>query len=189
MLDHTQIRKGVRIIVEGRPYEVLESMPLKKAQRRVVIQSKIKNLLNGKVFECNFHQGDLFEEAELVKFQAKFLYSHRNKFVFCRGNEPAERFELDRERIGSAVKFLKPNQLVEAIIFREKIINVSLPIKISLKVVQAPPGLKGDSAQAGNKIVTLETGSQILAPLFIKEGDFLEINTEKEEYVRRLEKK
>ncbi len=187
MLDHTQLRKGARIIVDGEPYEILESMPLKKAQRRVVIQTKIKNLITRNAFYRNFHQEDVCEEAELTKFQAKFLYSHRDKFVFCENNNPGKRFELIKEQIGSMAKFLKPNQIVEGITFEDKIITISLPIKIRLKVTQAPPGIKGDRAQAGNKIAVLETGAEINVPLFIETGDIIEINTEKEEYVRRLD--
>jgi len=189
MINHNQLRKGVKIILEGQPYEVLESMPLKKAQRRVVIQTKIKNLINGNVFDRNFHQGDIFEEAELEKVQAKFLYSHRDRFVFCEENNPSKRFEFSKKQIGSAVKFLKPNQIIEEILFEGKVINISLPIKISLKIIQSPPGFKGDRAQAGNKTVILESGAEINVPLFVKEGDIIEINTEKEEYVRRIEKK
>ena len=68
-----------------------------------------------------------------------------------------------------------------------KIVNVSLPIKVNLKVIESPPGLKGDRSQMGNKQITLETGAKINAPLFIKEGDIIEINTETAEYVRRIE--
>ena len=80
------------------------------------------------------------------------------------------------------------DEIIEELVFENKIINISLPIKISVKVVQSPPGFKGDRAQAGNKTVILETGAEINVPLFIEEGDIIEINTEKEEYVRRIEK-
>lgn len=186
MIDHGELRKGVRIIIDGEPYEVLESMPLKKAQRRVVIQAKIKNLINGNVFDRNFHQGDVFEEAELIKFQAKFLYSHKDNFFFCEADNPSKRFSFTKEQIGSLANFLIPNQIVEGLMFGEKIINISLPIKICLKVKEAPPGIKGERAQAGTKPVILETGAEINVPLFIEEGDIIEINTETGEYVRRV---
>ena len=187
MLTHTDLKTGTRIILDGEPYEVLESNPMKKAQRRVVIQTKIKNLINGNVLVQNFHQGDVFDEAEIVKFSAKFLYSHRDKFVFCQAENPAQRFELTEEQIGSQAKFLKPNQVVEGLTFDSKIINISLPIKVQLEVTEAPPGFQGGRAQPGLKTVTLETGATINAPLFIEQGDIIEINTESEEYVRRVE--
>jgi len=187
MLTSGDLRKGVRILLDGEPYEVLDSNPMKKAQRRVVMQTKLKSLLTGNALERNFHQGENFEEAELSKLQAKFLYSHRGLYFFCEEKNPAQRFELGEELLGARAKFLKPNEVVDAIIFNEKVISVALPIKLSLKVTEAPPGVKGDSAQGGTKIVTLETGAQVSVPLFVEEGDIIEVNTETGEYTRRVE--
>lgn len=215
MLTHTNLKKGVKIILDGQPYEILEAQPLKMAQRRVVIQTKIKNLVTGNVFSRNFHQGDTFEEVELSKIEAKFLfskeerkqgsvedrflYSHpdrksptsngasHNRYFFTEKKEPSKRFDLNIDQIGPQAQFLKQGQIVEGIIFQGKIINIFLPIKIQLKVIEAPPGVKGSRSQPGTKQVTLETGAKINIPLFIKEGDIIEVNTETGEYVRRVE--
>jgi len=187
MLTHNDLKKGVKIILDGEPYEIIEAAPLKKAQRRVVIQTKIKNLITGNVFDKNFHQGEAFEEAELSKFEAKFIYSHQGRFFFSEKNNPAKRFDLTAEQIGKSHQFLKPNQIVEGVEFEEKIINISLPIKIQLKVIEAPPGIKGSRSQSGTKQVKLETGATINVPLFIKSGDIVEVNTETQEYVRRID--
>lgn len=186
MLSYFDLRKGVKFILDGEPYEVLEFQQIGKAQDVFVAKTKIRNLITGKVFERNFHQSDTFKEAELEKIEANFIYSHQGKFVFSEAKEPSKRFELNEEQIGSAAKFLKQNQILTGIKFGGKIINVALPIKINLKVVEAPPGLKGDRAQAGTKPVTLETGAKINAPLFVEEGDIIEVNTETGEYVRRI---
>ena len=187
MLTHTDLKKGARIIVDGEPYEILESSPMKVAQRKAVIQTKIKNLVSGSVFERNFHQGDVFEEAEMGKIDVKFLYGHRGKFVFSEITDPKNRFELSEEQIGRNAQFLKPNSTVTGIIFGGKMINIVLPIKVQLRVVQSPPGVRGERAQAGTKIVEVETGAKINAPLFIEEGDVIEINTETGEYSKRVE--
>jgi len=187
MLTHTDLKKGIRIILDKEPYEILEASPMKKAQRRPVIQSKIKNLVTGNVFDRNFHQGDTFEEAELTNLKAKFLYSHRDRYFFSEDKNPSKRFDLSSGQLGVQAKFLKPNLIIEALIFDKKVINISLPIKIQLKVTEAPPGIKGDRAQGGTKIITLETGAKINTPLFIEEGDIIEINTETEQYARRIE--
>lgn len=186
MLSHTDLKKGAKIILEGEPYEILDAKLLKKAQRQVVIQTKIKNLVSGNVLEKNFHQGDVFEEAELLKIEVKFLYSHRGHCCFSEKENPAKRFELSENQTGEASKFLKPGQIVEGLIFRDRVIKINLPIKINLKVVESPPGIRGDRAQAGTKMITLETGTKIAAPLFIKQGDVIEINTETGQYVRRI---
>jgi len=187
MLSHTDLKKGARIILDKEPYEILEARPLKKAQRRVVIQTKVRNLINGNVFSRNFHQGDIFEEAELLKTEAKFLYNNRGNYFFCEKDNPSKRFDLTGEQIGPQAQFLKANQIVEALIFQNKIINISLPIKVHLKIIEAPPGVKGGRAQPGTKQITLETGAKINAPLFIEKGEIIEVNTETGEYVRRIE--
>lgn len=186
MLSYFDLRKGVKFVLDGEPYEVLEFQQTGKAQDVFVAKTKIRNLISGKVFDRNFHKDDTFEEAELDKMEAKFIYGRRGKFVFTEAKDTSKRFELTEEQIGSAAKFLKQNQILTGIKFQGKIINIALPIKINLKVVEAPPGLKGNRAQAGTKPVTLETGAKINAPLFVEEGDIIEVNTETGEYVRRI---
>ena len=187
MLTHTELKKGAKIILDKAPYEILESSPMKKAQRRVVIQTRIKNLITGSVIYRNFHQSETVPEAELSKIEVKFLYAHKGQYFFSEKDTPSKRFSLNLEQIGSQAQFLKSAQIVEAAVFENKVINISLPIKIQLKVAESPPGTKGDRAQGGNKTATLETGAKISVPLFIKEGDIIEINTETGEYVRRIQ--
>ena len=187
MLTHNDLKKGVKFILEGEPYEVLESSFVFKGRGSSIVQTKIKNLITGNVISKTFHPGEKFEEAEISKINAKFLYSHRDKFFFSKGDDPSFRFKLTKEQIGLGVQFLKPNQLVEALKFKNKVINISLPIKINLKVIEAPPGIKGGRAEPGTKQVTLETEATINVPLFIESGDIIEVNTETGEYVRRVE--
>lgn len=188
-IPYSELRKGKQIILNNEPYEIIEASSMFKARGHSVLQAKLKNLITGKMISQTFHPSDTFKEVELSKIKAKFLYSHRDKFFFCEKDNPKNRFDLTKEQIGLTIKFLKPNQIVKGIIFGGEVINISLPIKIQLKVKQAPPGIKGDRAQAGNKTVVLETGAEINVPLFIEQSDIIEINTEKGEYVRRIEKK
>lgn len=187
MIPYSELKKGLKIVLDGASYEILEARALKKAQGRVIIQTRIKNLITGNVFSRNFHQGDVFEKAEISKFEARFLYSHRGRYFFCQKDIPAKRFNLAEEQIGPSAKFLKPDQTVEGITFERKIINIFLPIKVNLKVIEAPPGVKEGRTQPGTKTVTLESGAKVNVPLFVKEGDIIEINTETGEYVRRIE--
>lgn len=186
MLTHTDLKKGVEFIFEGQPWVVLEAQLLKMAQRRPVIQSKIRNLIDGRVQEKNFQQGDVFEEADLQKHEIKYLYNTKGQYWFCEPKDPAKRFFFSEEQIGPQAKFLKPNELVTGIIFDEKIINFQLPIKVELKIKETPPGIKGDRAQGGTKEAKLESGATIQVPLFVEEGDTIEVNTETGEYVRRV---
>jgi len=187
MLSYFDLRKGIRFLLDGQPYEVLDFHQVGKAQDIVVAQTKIKNLINGKVVEKSFKEGEVFEEAEIEKFDVKFLYAHRGEFWFCEANDPSKRFELTENQLEKGVKFLKSNQTFTGVKFQDKIINIVLPVKVHLKVTDAPPGVKGERAQAGTKQVILETGAVINVPLFIENGDMIEINTESEEYIRRVE--
>ncbi len=187
MLTYFDLRKGVRFILDGQPYEVLDFKQIGKAQDVVVARVKIKNLVNGKIFERSFHQDETFEEAEIEKVAVKFIFQKRGKYNFCEVENPSKRFELEEEKIGEGVKFLKPGLILDGLKFKDKIINVTLPIKVKLKVVEAPPGIRGDRSQPGTKQVTLETGAKINVPLFVEAGDIIEVNTETGEYVRRVE--
>lgn len=188
MLAYNELKPGTYIVMDGQPYVVLEFQFLRMQQRKPVAQTKIKNLINGKIVERTFHQNDKLEEAEITRSQVKYLYNSRGQYFFCESENPQNRFPLTQDQLGESVKFFKPNTLVDAVSFQDKIINISLPIKIDLKIAEAPPGIKGDTAQGGSKTVTLETGAQISVPLFINAGDVVKINTETGEYVERVEK-
>jgi elongation factor P len=187
MLTHTDIKKGVEFIYESQPWIVLDAQLLKMAQRRPVMQSKIRNLIDGRVQEVNFQQGDIFEEADLQKHEIKYLYNTKGNYFFCEPNDPSKRMSFTEAQIGQQAKYLKSNELVTGILFDEKIINFKLPIKVQLKVKETAPGVKGDRAQAGTKEAVLESGAVIQVPLFIEEGDVIEINTETDEYVKRAQ--
>ena len=188
MINYSELRKGTRLNIDSQPHEIIEASSLFKGRGHSVLQVKLKNLITGNVVSQTFHPSDTFEEADLQKIKIKFLYSHQDKYFFSEKDNPAKRFDLTEEKIGESSQFLKQNQVLEGITFKEKVINISLPIKIPLKVIESPPGVKGSRSQPGTKIATLETGAKINVPLFIKEGDVVEINTEKGEYVRRTEK-
>jgi len=186
MLNYYDLRRGVQFILDGQPHEVLEFQQIKKARAAGLLQAKIKNLITGKVLERTFHQGDNFEETEIEKISAKFIYANKDKFVFCRAGDHSKRFELSEDQIGGSAKFLAANMEVEANIYENQIIGVNLPIKVQLKAKEAAPGVKGNRAQSGTKAVVLETGATIQAPLFVQAGDVLEINTETGEYSKRV---
>ncbi len=187
MLSYSELSKGDQIIMNGDPYEIVEASSTVKARGSSVLQVRIRNLKTGSVISDTFHPSDSFEEAQISKIAAKFLYSHRGEYVFCEQDNPSKRFSLSEDKIGDKKSFFKANQEVEAFVFENEVINVSLPIKINLKVTQAPPGIKGDRSQSGTKIVTLESGAKVNAPLFVESGDIIEVNTESGEYVRRIE--
>ena len=187
MLIHTELKKGVQFLIEGEPYEVLESSFMVRGRGDSTVSLRVKNMKTGKIISQTFHTGGNFEEADISKLQMKYLYNHRGKFVFSELSNPSKRMEFAQEQLGDGIRFMKPNDIVEGLVFQDQVITVSFPIKVQLKATEAPPGLKGDTAKGGTKLVTLETGATVQAPLFIEEGDILEINTDTGEYSKRVQ--
>jgi elongation factor P len=189
MLKMNDLKSGVYFIMEGDPFEVLETHHLKMQQRRPVLQTRMKNLRNGKILERNFQQSDSFEEADIKKNDIKYLYNHRDEYWFSDPNDLSKRFKLDEALLEDTKNFLKVNTVVEALEFNGSVINIEIPIKMDFKVIEAPPAVRGDTAQGGIKQVVIETGAKINTPLFIEEGDTIRVNTHTGEYVERIAKK
>lgn len=187
-LSYTDLKKGFIFVYEGSPYEVMEAHFLRMQQRKAVVQTKIRNLITGKVLDRNWQPSDEFQEAEVEKKPATFIYSTRGEVWFHEDGNPKARFSLPEDQLGEAIKFLKPNTSVSTVVFNGKVITVTPPIKVDLKVTEAPPAIRGNTAQGGTKQVTLETGAVISVPLFVNEGDILRINTETGEYTERVNK-
>ena len=186
MLSFSELRKGTKIVIDKEPYEIMEASHMVKGRGKSVLQAKLKNLKTGNLLLKTLRPSEKFEEAEISKMTVKFLYRNKGQYFFCEEGKPKNRFSLSQEKLNPGVRFLKDKELAEGILFNGEIINIIPPIKIILKVIDAPPGIKGDRAQSGTKVIGLETGVEIDAPLFIKEGDMVEINSETGEYVRRV---
>jgi len=189
MLAYNEVTKKKFIILDGEPYEVLDSHVFRKQQRKPVNQAKLRNMITGKVREQSFGSSEQVEEAEVDKVDYKYLYNHKNEYWFCPPNNPGERFSVDAEKIPSSFKFVKANDIISTLVFNDEIIGFNVPIKVTLKVKEAPPAVKGNTAQGATKAIVLETGATVQAPLFINTGDLVDINTEKEDYAGRAEKK
>lgn len=190
MLDYNEIRERKIIIHEGEPYEVVSSHVFRKQQRKPVNATKLKNLMTGRVVEYSFHVSEKADEADISKKPAKYIFEKRGEYCFCDPSNPKDRFFLGAQILGDTMKWVKEGSEVELKIFtdkegEEKIVGVAVPNKVSLEVTEAPPNVKGDTATGGNKVVTLETGANINAPMFINVGDRVIVNTETSQYVER----
>jgi elongation factor P len=193
MLDYNEIVPRKFIIHDDEPYEVLTSHVFRKQQRKPVNATKLRNLLSGRVVEVSFQATDKVDEADMKKTPVKFIYEQKGECWFHYDGKPADRFTLSADVIGNAKKWIRANDMYDAVVFtndddEEKIIGLSIPIKMDLKVKEAAPAVKGNTAQGATKTVVLENGTEINVPLFINEGDVVRINTETGDYVERAEK-
>jgi len=187
MLSHTDLKKGTLFIYNSQPYEVVDFSLNFQGRGSSTAQVKMKNLITGSALSKVFHSNDTFREAEIERQKIKYLFENKGQYFFCEENNPSKRFPLMQEQIGCGAQYLKANDIVDGFIFGDEIVNVEIPVKVCLKVKEAAPYLRAGRAEAGTKEVVLETGAKIQTPPFIKEGDIIEVNTETESYVRRVE--
>lgn len=188
MLSINDLANGMYVLIDGIPYQILDVKHLHMGRGGSSVQTRIKNVKTGQVLSRNFKPADTFAEAEVEKRKVNFLYAHREESVFTEKGNPKNRFSLTPEQVGEARKWLKPNTEVEAVYLGEELMGITVPIKMDFKVTEAPPALRGDTAKAGTKMVTIETGTTVSAPLFINEGDIIRVNTETGEYAERIDK-
>ena len=162
ILSYNEIIPKKVILYNDEPYLVLSSHVFRKQQRKPVNITKLKGLISGRVVENTFHQNENAEEAELEKRTITYIYESKGEYWF--------------------------HTAVEALLFNDEIIGVSVPIKVELKVTEAMPAVKGNTSSGALKEVTLETGAKLMVPMFIGEGDVVAINTETSSYSERVSK-
>ena len=183
-LDYDEIKPRKHILVDDVTYEILESHVARTQKRKPQNQVRMRNMLNGKVVPGTFHASDTAEEAEISRRDALFLFANKGEYWFCDPKDRAQRFEISADVLGDQTKYLKDNTIVEVKVFtlddEEKFIGVTLPIKMTFEVKEAPPAIKGNTASGGGKLVTLETGAQITTPLCIEAGEKIIVNAETE---------
>jgi elongation factor P len=190
MLSYTDLKPGTTFVLEGAPWEVREYRFVRLQQRKPTVQTKIKNLISGKIVARSFAPSDTLPEANIERKPAIFLYyqARNQEYWFHAPDNPKNRFMLKEDAVGNLWPYLTSNTEVQLYEWEGRTINVGIPIKMDLCVKEAPPAVKGDTAQGGTKEVILETGLKINVPLFINEGDVVRINTESGEYVERVSK-
>lgn len=186
MLGISDLAAGVTITEGGDPWVVLETDFMKKAQRRPVLRTKIRNLRTGQVKERTFRQGESIPEAHVEKRKARFLYTAEGagatEQATFMDQETYEQYVLSSRVLGTTAAFLKEGMEVEVLISEGVPVAVQLPRKVTLTVVSAPPGVRGDSVSNIMKEVILEGGVNVKAPLFIKAGDSVMVDTRTGEY-------
>src|SRR3989338_2217588 len=188
MFTINDLKPGIVFLYNNHPCQVLEATHLKVAQSAGMLQVKIKNLINGNALSTTFKSADKFEEAEVSRKTYNFVYQYRDQFWFTKPDKPQQRFFLEESKIGENKYYLKPNAEIQVLYFNNKPIGIELPIKMDFEIKEAPPNIRGNTAQGGTKTATLETGLKIQVPLFIETGDIVRVNTQSGEYTERITK-
>lgn len=193
ILNYNEIKERKYIVLDGDPYEVLDAHVFRKQQRKPVNQTKLRNLINSSVRQETFHAQDTVAEADIARSKYVFSFLKENRqsgiseYWFFERDKRSNRACLTSDVLGDTTKYLKENCEVDALVYNDNVIGITLPVKMSFKVVEAPPAVKGNTAQGGDKLVKIETGAAITTPLFVNEGDTIVVNTVENSYVERVQ--
>jgi elongation factor P len=188
MFTINDLKNKMIVLVDGAPYQMLEVKHLHMGRGGSSVQTRMRNLVTGRVFSRNFKPADTFEEADIERRELVFLFQHRGNYTLAAKEKPGERVILANDRIGESAQWLKPQTVVSAVFLGGALLTIALPIKMDFIVTEAPPGLKGDTVSGATKTVVIETGAKGQTPLFVNEGDVIRVNTETGEYVERTAK-
>ena len=184
MYSITDLKNATKIIIDNDPYVVMKYEHSKMGRGGAVVRTTLKNLKTGASLTKTFQGSDKIEPADISHSKAQFTYANGDAYNFM-DNETYEQFEFSKEILGDIINFLKEGDSVDVMYFNNIPINVSVKPKVDLKVIDTPPGVKGDTVSGGSKPATLETGLVIQVPLFINIGDMVRINTAEQTYVER----
>lgn len=188
ILSYNEILPKCIINYNNEPYEVLSAHIFRMQQRKPVNQTKLRQLVGGKVLEISFHQNETVTEAEVGKMEARYLYTNRGESWFAEEGNARNRFSFPEDAVHDRVQWLTPNTSVEVLTYEERPMTIKIPVKVELEVTDAPPAVKGNTVSGGNKLALLSTGAKVNVPLFINTGDIVRINTDTGEYTERVEK-
>jgi elongation factor P len=185
MYDTSDLRKGLKVLVDGQPYVVLEAQFVKPGKGSAFTRTKMKNLLTGGNIERNIRSGEKIEQADIEEKGMSFLYKEAEDFVFM-DQTSYEQVNVDKKTLGDDWKWLKDNMVCQVLFYNGRPIGITLPNFVELKVTHSEPGVKGDTSSGATKPATLETGATINVPLFVNEGEVLRIDTRSGEYCERV---
>jgi len=184
MIIVNDLKPGVTFVYENNIYIVIETMHNKTAMRQMIVKSKVRNLRSGSIVEIAFTGGDKVEPAHIDKKEMQYLYDSGDALVFM-DTSSYDQIEIQKDSLKWEMNFLKANDNVNISSYENEILGLLLPDKVSLKVVETEPSVKGDTATSAQKNARLETGLEIKVPMFIEEDEMVIINTSDGKYAGR----
>jgi elongation factor P len=183
--DTSEFRNGLKILVDGDPFEIVEFQHVKPGKGSAFVRTRIRNLITGRVLEPTFKSGDKVGRPDMEEKEMQYLYKEGDHYVFM-DVKNYEQTHIDEKGLGPAKNFLKENTNGHVLFWNGRAISVDLPNAVELRVTKCDPGARGDTVSGAMKPATLETGLTLNVPLFINEGDTLKIDTRTGAYLTRV---
>ena len=185
MLSASDLRKGLKVQIDGSPYIVTDFEFSKPGKGQALYRCKMKNMISGNQLVKTYRSNDKFEKAELDERKMQFLYNQGEEFHFM-DTDNYEQLSLTKEQMGDNLNYLLENMDVEVLFFDGKPIDITIPTFVNLAVTKADPWAKGDTSGNDTKPVTVQTGYELQVPPFVEEGDKIQIDTRTGQYVTRV---
>jgi elongation factor P len=185
MLESGDLRKGLKLEIDGEPFMIVQFEFVKPGKGQALYKCKLKNLLTGVQFDRTFRSGEKFKEASLEEHEMEYLYFDGDSYCFMNTSTYEQEF-MNSEQIGDAKYFLKENTTVNMLFYDMRPIDLTLPNFVQLAITQADPWAKGDTASGDSKPATVETGYVLQVPPFVEEGETIKIDTRTGQYVERV---
>ncbi|MBQ5951053.1 MAG: elongation factor P [Lachnospiraceae bacterium] len=184
MISAGDFRNGVTIEYEGQVYQIIEFQHVKPGKGAAFVRTKLKNIVNGGVVEKTFRPTEKCETARIDRKDMQYLYNDGDTYYFM-DTETFDQIALNEEKVGDTLEFVKENEMVKICSYKGDVFAIEPPLFVELEITDTEPGFKGDTATGANKPATVETGAQVMVPLFVEIGDRIKIDTRTGEYLSR----
>ena len=184
MISSNDFRTGVTVELDGSVWRVVEFLHVKPGKGSAFVRTKLKNVQTGNTVEKTFRAGETVPQANLEKRTMQHTYKDGEEFVFM-DMQTYEESRLNEENLGNRINFLKEEMEVNVIFWDEKVLEIELPTSVVLEITDTDPGVKGDTATGGTKPAIVETGAQVMVPLFISIGEKIKVDTRDGSYLGR----
>jgi elongation factor P len=187
MVSTNDFKRGMTIKIDGELYSVFEFQHVKPGKGGAFVRTKLKSVKKGTVIDKTFRAGEKVEDVRVEKREMQYLYDEGDNLVFM-DNETYEQTSLPKSQAGNLLDYIKEGENVDISLHEEEPLSIEPPIFVQLEVVYAEPGVKGDTATNVQKPVKVETGAELMVPIFVEQGDVIKIDTRTREYVERVKK-
>ena len=185
MISAGEFRNGMTVEMDNGIFQIIEFQHVKPGKGAAFVRTKLKNIINGGVVETTFRPTEKFPQARIDRAEMQYLYSDGDLYNFM-NTENYEQIALSEDQIGDALKFVKENEMVKVLSHNGNVFAIEPPLFVELDITETEPGFKGDTATGATKPAIVETGAQVLVPLFVEIGDKIKIDTRTGEYLSRV---
>ncbi len=185
MISAGDFRNGITLEIEGQVVQVIEFQHVKPGKGAAFVRTKLKNVISGGVVEKTFRPTEKFPAARIDRLDMQYLYKDGDLYNYM-NTETYDQISLTEDQVGDAMKFVKENEMVKMLSYNGQIFSVEPPLFVELEITDTEPGFKGDTATGASKPATVETGALVYVPLFVNQGEKIQIDTRTGEYLKRV---